>query len=301
MALSGTLVHRKTRRLARALGIPVPCALGILEALWSVTRAHQPTGAIGAMSNQDIADEMFWEHPEISADALIETLVEKEWLDACPEHRLVVHDWWDHADDATHLRVARAHLWFVCGRAPKLTRIGGQERAQLEAFYARVAAQEAEDERTECTDGREHAHDVRTASAPPEPLPEPLPEPVNTLSLSARATETAEIVPSPLAEWAETPEEKAEIDRLDRHLTHHGKSVSVPLREIIRAKSRAKSPGWLHRAVEFTIERNAKNLLDPDEPRGEPPARAKQARPTTDAEAMFAMGKQAFASFGGDK
>lgn len=122
----------------------------------------------------------------------------------------------------------------------------------------------------------------------------------NTLSLSAREPETAKVVAKPPADWAETPEETAELDRLDRHLTHCGKPISIPQRDMIRAKARGKPPGWLTRAVDLTIEKGGRSLLDPDEPRESPP-RAKQGRPSTDHEAMFAMGKRAFANFGGDK
>lgn len=104
MALRGTLTHRKTRRLAKILGIPVPCALGLMEALWHVTAEQQPDGAIGRMSNQDIADEMFWEE---DADQLIGAFVESGLIDESQEHRLVIHDWTRHADQATKRKVAR--------------------------------------------------------------------------------------------------------------------------------------------------------------------------------------------------
>lgn len=104
MALRGTLTHRKTRRLAKALGI-MPCfALGILEALWHVTSEQTPAGDIGRMSNQDMADEMFYDG---DADELVDALVLSGWLDVHPECRLAVHDWAQHADQATKRKVAR--------------------------------------------------------------------------------------------------------------------------------------------------------------------------------------------------
>ena len=107
MALRGTLTHRKTRRLAKELSIPIPCALGVMEALWHVTAEQAPTGAIGKLSNQDIADEMFWEG---DADALISSCLEVGLLDKSAEHRLVVHDWESHADQATKRKLARHGL-----------------------------------------------------------------------------------------------------------------------------------------------------------------------------------------------
>ena len=43
-------------------------------------------------------------------------------------HRLVIHDWADHADDAVQMRLARRRQFFACGRAPKLTKLTGLER-----------------------------------------------------------------------------------------------------------------------------------------------------------------------------
>lgn len=104
MALRGTLTHRKTRRLARLLGIPQPCALGVMESLWHVTAEQAPDGAIGRLSNRDIADEIFWEgEPE----ALIAALIEAGWVDECPRHRLVIHDWPEHADQTVKRKLER--------------------------------------------------------------------------------------------------------------------------------------------------------------------------------------------------
>ena len=107
MALRGTLTHRKTRRLARETSLPLPCALGLMEALWHVTAEQAPTGAIGKLSNQDIADEMFWEG---DADSLIEAFIAAGLIDECATNRLVIHDWTSHADQATRRKVARHGL-----------------------------------------------------------------------------------------------------------------------------------------------------------------------------------------------
>ena len=82
-----------------------PCyALGLLESLWHVTAEQAPDGAIGLLSNQDIADEMFYEG---DADLLISALIESGFLDAAEQFRLVVHDWNVYADQSVKRKVAR--------------------------------------------------------------------------------------------------------------------------------------------------------------------------------------------------
>lgn len=110
MAIRGTLTHRKTRRLSRLLDIPPCYALGVLEALWHVTAEQSPTGDIGRMSDQDIADEMFYVG---DATALILALIESGWIDNHPTFRLVVHDWDQHADQSIKRKVARHGLTFA--------------------------------------------------------------------------------------------------------------------------------------------------------------------------------------------
>lgn len=118
MALRGTLTHRKTRRLAAALKIPLPFALGILETLWHVTAERAPTGAIGAsMTDQDIADEMYWDG---DAKELIEALVQSGWIDRCSTNRLVIHDWSKHADQSVRRKVARRRETMVSHVQPCL-------------------------------------------------------------------------------------------------------------------------------------------------------------------------------------
>lgn len=105
MALRGALTHRKTRWLADALGIKLPYALGLMEALWHLTSEQTPTGAIGEISDKAIAAEMYWdEDPAV----LIEALVKSEILDRDPKHRLIVHGWAERADQTTKRKVARS-------------------------------------------------------------------------------------------------------------------------------------------------------------------------------------------------
>ena len=112
MAKRGTLTHRRTRRLAQAMGIELPFALGLMEALFHATADKAPRGDIGRLSDQDIADEMFW-----SGDAgrLVAALVESGVLDRDPACRLQVHGWGEHADDAVRKRLHRTGERFADG------------------------------------------------------------------------------------------------------------------------------------------------------------------------------------------
>lgn len=99
--------NAKFRRLVRRLREPLreltasglvdleTVVVGILERLWHETIASAPRGDIGArMDNEEIADAAGWYG---DPQALIEILVETGWLDLSDEHRLVVHDWHEHA------------------------------------------------------------------------------------------------------------------------------------------------------------------------------------------------------------
>jgi hypothetical protein len=104
MALRGTLTHWKTRLLAQSLGM-MPCqALGVLEALWHTTAELAPAGNIGRLPNHAIAMEMFF---FADADQLIAALIESGHLEEHQEHRLIVHDWIQHADYNTKRKVER--------------------------------------------------------------------------------------------------------------------------------------------------------------------------------------------------
>lgn len=166
MALRGTLTHRKTRRLAQVLGISWCFALGIQESLWHVTAEQAPTGAIGRLSNNDIAMEMFYDG---DPDALVRALISSELLEEHAEVRLVVHDWHVHSDDATDNKLARSHQRYANGMLPRMRRLSKKERDTAYTHFGEMCGVVATQE-----------HAVRTEShgaPPPEPVPEPEPEP----------------------------------------------------------------------------------------------------------------------------
>jgi hypothetical protein len=112
MAINGTLKHRKTRALARELGIDPCFALGILEALWHVTADQTPQGDIGQMSDAEIAREIYYGG---DAEKLIKALLNCGFLDSDPISRIVVHDWKDHALQYVRKRLIRKNLPFKSG------------------------------------------------------------------------------------------------------------------------------------------------------------------------------------------
>ena len=91
---SGTTAKLKFKKMTRKLGLPLWQGVGLLESLWTVTASEAPRGNIGVLSNEDIAALIEWSG---DADAMVEALVETRWLDRHETHRLVVHDWHDHA------------------------------------------------------------------------------------------------------------------------------------------------------------------------------------------------------------
>lgn len=113
----GTPRHPKTKHLARLLKIKLYSAVGLLEMLWHFVGDFAPAGDIGRVSNADIADGVAWEKdPEV----LITALIESRWLDPNQKHRLIVHDWSEHADDAVRKKLKRSSAVFLpeYGRCP---------------------------------------------------------------------------------------------------------------------------------------------------------------------------------------
>ena len=156
------LNHTKMKRLCRRLDIPIYHGVGIMESLWQLAAREAPRGDIGKLSNEDIAIGIDYRDDEA---ALVDALIHAGWLENSPEFRLIIHDWDEHADDAVHMRLARARAHFCSGRAPKLARLGGKERTEAQSYY------------TPCAQ-------IGQPCAPPEPRPArtpPEPEPKENL------------------------------------------------------------------------------------------------------------------------
>jgi hypothetical protein len=110
------LNHPKLKLLARDLGMPVCFVRGIVESIWIVTAINFPRGDIGRMTDEEIG--VATDYPG-DATLLIESMVNRRLLDRHDEHRLIVHDWHEHADDAVHYKLARAGLTFANGDSSK--------------------------------------------------------------------------------------------------------------------------------------------------------------------------------------
>lgn len=114
----GTITHHKTVDLARRLGIERWGAVGILESLWHATAERTPQGDIGKLSDDEISYYVGWSG---DASTLVRALVDSRWLNECNTHRLLVHDWHDHADDTTKKRLSRNGIEFLTGHVQSVT------------------------------------------------------------------------------------------------------------------------------------------------------------------------------------
>lgn len=109
----GTPKHPKLYDLLAALELPVrqrPIAVGYLELLWHFTAEFAPQGNIGKYSDERIEAALDWTGKR---GKLIEAFTKSGWCDKSSQYRLIVHDWHDHADDATKKKLHRLGLRFL--------------------------------------------------------------------------------------------------------------------------------------------------------------------------------------------
>lgn len=119
----------KFKKLQRRLGVSRKEVVGVLELLWIATQTNARRGDIGRYTNEEIAIECDWEG---DPDLLIESLMESGWLDPCKRHRLVVHDWQDHAPRYVHAWVKSQKTAFATAVTTEAT-TGGTIEATVEA------------------------------------------------------------------------------------------------------------------------------------------------------------------------
>jgi len=150
----------KMKKLCRLLDLPLYAASGILELIWHLTARETPQGNIGKLSDEDIALAIDWRGDQ---DVLIDALVRCGWLDRDEQHRLIIHDWHEHADEAVKKKLSRSGRPFILSR-------------RVETESGRVE--------TKSDDG----------SLPgPEPLPLPEPAPAPGASRAANGSESSEV------------------------------------------------------------------------------------------------------------
>ncbi|MBD3293394.1 MAG: hypothetical protein GF393_10755, partial [Armatimonadia bacterium] len=95
----------KFKALKHRLGWPRYRVVGLLETLWQFTAKNTPQGNIGKYADEQIAEDL-----EFRGDfkRVVRALISTGWLDESAEHRLVIHDWGDHAPEYIKKRLRRA-------------------------------------------------------------------------------------------------------------------------------------------------------------------------------------------------
>ena len=109
VALRAVPDHPKFASLKTIIAQPKGATMGWLEAVWHFTGRFTPQGDIGKYTDQAIEAWVEWNG---EPGFLIASLIETGWLDRDQEHRLLVHDWAQHADKATKNSLTRANQTF---------------------------------------------------------------------------------------------------------------------------------------------------------------------------------------------
>lgn len=106
------LRHPKLDELVEAWKVDRPTAIGLLTLLFDFVADYTPRGDVGKFSNHAIATKSEWKG---DPDDFISALVDGGWVDADPEHRLVMHDWHEHCPNWVRAKLKKAGRWFVTG------------------------------------------------------------------------------------------------------------------------------------------------------------------------------------------
>lgn len=132
MALRAVPDHPKFADLKARLGRPKYVALGCLEAIWHFTGRFTPQGNLGKYTDQAIEAWVEWDG---EPGTLIAALTGAGWIDADPVHRLLVHDWAQHADKATKLSLQRCRASFCTLTVHTLSVQSGDVVAEQGTLY----------------------------------------------------------------------------------------------------------------------------------------------------------------------
>lgn len=104
------LEHPKLFQLIERLNVKRTTAIGHLELLWAFTAKHAPQGDIGKWPDGAIARACDWDG---GAEVFILALIDAGFVDADDEHRLIIHDWRDHAQGWVRAKLKKLQLDFV--------------------------------------------------------------------------------------------------------------------------------------------------------------------------------------------
>lgn len=110
--------------LMLSLNISKPTAVGILELLWEFTYRNAIQGDVGKWKNRQISYYIGWDGDD---DILIQALIDCRWLDEDEEHRLIIHDLADHADDNWRKTLEKLGLKFIDGSPTRKYKINKNE------------------------------------------------------------------------------------------------------------------------------------------------------------------------------
>lgn len=98
-------------------------AMGVVESLWIWAKRYYPRGDIGRASDEQIAIECGWD--EKDAPFLIAEFCRLRILDVHKDHRLIVHDLSEHAEDYVRKAMERAGIKrFADGKPVRRPEVG---------------------------------------------------------------------------------------------------------------------------------------------------------------------------------
>lgn len=101
------LDHPKTLDLSARLNVSLPTTIGHLEIFWAFVAKKSPQGDIGKWPNGAISRACFWDG---DPNVFVQALIEAGFVDTHTDHRLIVHDWKDHAPRWVMSKLSRANL-----------------------------------------------------------------------------------------------------------------------------------------------------------------------------------------------
>jgi len=123
------LDHPKTFDFAARLSVDLPTAIGHLELLWAFTGKQAAQGNIGKWPDGAIARACYWMgRPEL----FIQALQESGFVDADAMHRLIIHDWHEHAPGWVRAKLKKLGLAFLSLVPTKEPSSDGNLEAALE-------------------------------------------------------------------------------------------------------------------------------------------------------------------------
>jgi hypothetical protein len=187
----GTPHHPKTLALAAILGVDRCTAVGILEGLFHWAGGYARRGDVGKHSDAAIASGV---GSSVEGGRLVAALVECGWLDTCGCHRLRVHDWPEHADQAVHKTAEVKRAGFLpcygahSGKPPEGVRKKADDPLEVHTLQPAQGRRQTADGTWNRADGRHHTQPERPGpqAKPDRPGGDPPPERRNPLIADRR-------------------------------------------------------------------------------------------------------------------